>query len=193
MSSLKNSDDGTSATEWSKDNLKDEWEASASPWLEEIWQRRRKWYDNHLSPEEPITKVSPACWKLTANHRSWSRRWLVPYRHGQKWQQRLNHKPQEVQKLDHSIIPLFSETGRKERRCELLQRKQPGYPESQPGVAGAGDCPYRSTSEREDLTKTCSTLHKLNIKSQFRIQSPISASTKWISRAWGCAAWNRGL
>lgn len=112
MSSLKNSDDGTSATERSKDNLKDEWEAPTSPRLEEIWQGRGKWYDDHLSPEKPITKDSPACWKLTANHRSWSRRWLLLYRHGQKWQQRLNHKPQEVKKLDHSIIPLFSEKER---------------------------------------------------------------------------------
>ena len=114
---------------------------------------------------------SPACWKLAANHRSWSRRWLLLHRHGQKWQQRLNYKPQEVKRLDHSIIPLFSEAGRKERRCELLQRKQLSYPESQPGTAGAGGCPYRGTSERENFTKTCSTLHKLNVKSQFRIQS----------------------
>lgn len=59
MSSLENSDDHTSATEWSKDNLKVKWKASASLWLEEIWQGRRNWYEVHLPPEETITKDVP--------------------------------------------------------------------------------------------------------------------------------------
>lgn len=59
MSSLENSDDHTSATEWSKDNLKVKGKASASPWFEETWQGRRNWCEVHLPPEETITKDVP--------------------------------------------------------------------------------------------------------------------------------------
>lgn len=85
MSSLGSSDGHIPAKEWSKDSLKDEWEAPASSWLG-IQQGGRKWHQDHLFGGNYHQGSSP----MLEAHRK------APY-------PKQEMATQEIKRLDHLI------------------------------------------------------------------------------------------